>query len=329
MGSFFLDDFSEKNILLVEFLKGGFFMNMISIVVPCYNEEESVCLFYKEFVKRTMGLRERCNFEFVFVDDGSKDNTLKEIKIIKEKIHSDTIKYISFSRNFGKEAALYAGLQAATGDFVAVMDVDLQDPPELICKMYEDVSSGEYDCVATRRQTRKGEPVLRSLFSKMFYCFINKVSETEIIDGARDFRLMNRKMVDAILSLSEKNRFSKGLFSWVGFKTKWISYDNIERAVGKTKWNFWKLFKYAIEGILGYSSFLLFISGLFFVLGEISGFVLLILSIIKHSTILALFGTVFFLFGLISLFIMFLGMYISKIDKETKSRPIYIEKERG
>ena len=239
------------------------------------------------------------------------------------------IKYISFSRNFGKEAALYAGLQASTGDYVAVMDVDLQDPPELLEQMYTDVVSGEFDCVATRRQTRKGEPVLRSLFSKMFYKFINKISETEIVDGARDFRLMNRKMVNAVLSLSEKNRFSKGLFSWVGFRTKWISYDNIERAAGKTKWNFWKLFKYAVEGILGYSSFLLFVSGGFSVFGALAGLIFLILSLIKKSVFLALFGTVFLLFAIICLFILFLGLYISKIDKETKNRPIYIERERG
>ncbi len=304
-------------------------MDLISIVVPCYNEEESILLFYKEFAKRTLELRKKCNFEFIFVDDGSKDKTLEEIKKIKEKIHSDVIKYISFSRNFGKEAALYAGLQASTGDYVAVMDVDLQDPPELLEQMYADVVSGEFDCVATRRQTRKGEPVLRSLFSKMFYKFINKISETEIVDGARDFRLMNRKMVNAVLSLAEKSRFSKGLFSWVGFKTKWISYDNKERAAGKTKWNFWKLFKYAVEGILGYSSFLLFVSGGFSVFGGIAGLVFLILSLITKSVFLALFGAVFLLFAIICLFILFLGLYISKIDKETKNRPIYIERERG
>lgn len=304
-------------------------MDLISVVVPCYNEEESVLLFYKEFAKRTLELRKRCNYEFIFVDDGSKDKTLEEIKKIKEKIHSDTIKYISFSRNFGKEAALYAGLQASTGDYVAVMDVDLQDPPELLEEMYSSVVSGEYDCVATRRQTRKGEPVLRSVFSDMFYKLINKVSETEIINGARDFRLMNRKMVNAVLSLAEKSRFSKGMFSWVGFKTKWISYDNIERAAGKTKWNFWKLFKYAVEGILGYSSFLLFVSGCFSAFTGITGIVFLVLSIIKKSVFLALFGTVFLLFALLCLFILFLGLYISKIDKETKNRPIFIERERG
>lgn len=304
-------------------------MSLISVVIPCFNEEESIKLFYDEFVLRTASLRQKNKFELIFVDDGSKDGTLKIIKELVNSVHEDYIKYISFSRNFGKEAAIYAGLKESTGDFVSIMDVDLQDPPELLVEMYERIINNGLDCVATRRETRKGEPVVRSFFSRLFYNLINRFSETEIVDGARDFRLMTRLMTDAVLSLSEKNRFSKGLFSWVGFKAEWISYENVERRAGKTKWSFWKLFKYAVEGILGFTSSLLSLPAIFAVLGGIAGVVTLVLAIVKHSSIFAILCVGLFLFALLSLFIMNLGLYISKINKEVKDRPIYITKEIG
>ena len=227
---------------------------LISLVVPCYNEEESLPIFYKEASKiaQQMGISHGADFEFIFVDDGSKDHTLQ---IARELHRKDArVRYISFSRNFGKEAGIYAGLKAAKGDYVATMDADLQDPPSLLPEMLELLLSGEYDCAATRRTTREGEPPVRSWFAKKFYQIINKLSDTEIVDGARDFRLMSRKMTDAVLSMAEYNRFSKGIFSWVGFKTKWIDYKNVERVAGTTKWNFWGLLKYSIEGIVGFST---------------------------------------------------------------------------
>lgn len=304
-------------------------MSLISVIVPCYNEEESIKLFYDEFVLRTKSLRQNNKFELIFVDDGSKDNTLNIIKSLVNEISEDSIKYISFSRNFGKEAAIYAGLKESTGDYVSLMDVDLQDPPELLDEMYDKITSKGLDCVATRRETRKGEPVVRSFFARMFYKLINKFSETEIVDGARDFRLMTRQMTDAVLSLAEKSRFSKGIFSWVGFKTEWISYENVERKAGKTKWNFWKLFKYAVEGILGFTSSLLSLPAVFAVLGCIAGIVMLIFAIIKHSAIFTILCVGLFLFALLCMFMMILGLYISKITKEVKDRPVYIVRERG
>ena len=304
-------------------------MSLISVVIPCFNEDESIKLFYNEFVIRTASLRQKNKFELIFVDDGSKDGTLKIIKELVNSVHEDCIKYISFSRNFGKEAAIYAGLRESTGDFVSLMDVDLQDPPELLVGMYERIINNGLDCVATRRETRKGEPVVRSFFARMFYKLINKFSETEIVDGARDFRLMTRQMTNAVLSLVEKSRFSKGLFSWVGFKTEWISYENVERKAGKTKWNFWKLFKYAVEGILGFTSSLLSLPAIFAVLGGIAGTVTLVLAIVKQSSVFAILCVGLFLFSLLSLFIMNLGLYIAKINKEVKGRPIYITKEAG
>ena len=304
-------------------------MSLISVVVPCFNEEESIRLFYDEFVIRTVSLRQKNKFELIFVDDGSKDSTLKVIKELINSVNEDNIKYISFSRNFGKEAAIYAGLKESTGDFISIMDVDLQDPPELLVEMYERMINNGLDCVATRRETRKGEPVIRSFFARLFYKLINKFSETEIVDGARDFRLMTRQMVDAVLSLAEKNRFSKGLFSWVGFKTEWISYENVERRAGKTKWNFWKLFKYAVEGILGFTSSLLSLPAIFAALGGIAGTVTLVFAIIRQSSVFAILCVGLFLFSLLSLFIMNLGLYIAKINKEVKDRPIYITKETG
>ena len=237
----------------------------MSLVVPCYNEEEAIPIFYREALKVIEQLKDEFEFEFCFVDDGSKDRTLqcfKELRAKDERVH-----YVSFSRNFGKESALYAGLQLSTGDYVATLDVDLQDPPSLLPEMWRTIKESEgkedYDCVATRRVNRAGEPPIRSFFARMFYKIINKMSSTEIVDGARDFRLMKRKMVDAILRDAEYNRFTKGIYSWVGFHTKWIAFENVERSAGETKWSFWKLFLYSIEGILAYSTAPLAVASVF------------------------------------------------------------------
>ena len=223
---------------------------LISLIVPCYNEEEAMPLFYQEAarVAAQMEKSHSAEFEIIFVDDGSKDGTLR---VARELHDADPrVRYVSFSRNFGKEAGIYAGLKAAKGDYVATLDADLQDPPALLPEMLDALLTGDYDCAATRRTTREGEPPVRSWFARLFYRIINKMSDTEIVDGARDFRLMSRRMVDAVLEMSEYNRFSKGIFSWVGFKTKWFAYQNVERVAGQTKWNFWSLFKYSIEGIV-------------------------------------------------------------------------------
>lgn len=233
-------------------------MNKISIIVPCYNEEEVLEIFYNKITEISLGIN--ADFEYIFVDDGSKDKTLDIVREFSKK--DEHVRYVSFSRNFGKEAAMYAGLKESTGDYVAIMDADLQDPPELLNEMYQTLLTKEFDCVATKRQTRKGEKFIISWFSKMFYKIINKMSKTEIVNGARDYRLMSRRMVNSILEITEYNRFSKGIFSWVGFNTKWIAYDNRKRAAGKTKWNFWKLFIYAIDGITAFSTVPLLISTL-------------------------------------------------------------------
>ena len=230
---------------------------MISIVVPCYNEEESLPYFYEEMSK-VMKKMDYVKFELIFVEDGSKDKTLSMLKDLSKK--DDRVKYISFSRNFGKEAGMLAGLANAKGDYVAIMDADLQDPPKLIIEMYDILKDKEYDCVGLRRVTRKGEPPIRSFFAKCYYKLINKISDTEIVDGARDFRLMSRQMVNSILSLNENNRYSKGIFSWVGYNTKWLEYKNVERVAGTTKWSFFKLFKYSIQSIVAFSTFPLILS---------------------------------------------------------------------
>lgn len=302
---------------------------MISIIVPCYNEEETIEIFLREISKIENEISKRYNesFEYVFVDDGSTDNTLEILK-------RSNVKYISFSRNFGKEAGLYAGLRAAKGDYVAVMDVDLQDPPELLIEMYESLQSGEYDCVAAKRSTRKGEPAVRSFFAKCFYKLINRMSDTEIVDGARDYRLMTRKMTDALLSLKEYNRFSKGLFSWVGFKTKWLEYENIERSAGSTKWSFNKLFMYSLDGIMAFSVAPL-------ALASIIGIIMCILSIIMILIVIvktliwgdpvagypSLICAILFLSGTQMFFTGVLGQYLAKTYLETKNRPVYIVKD--
>ena len=302
-------------------------MKKLSVVVPCFNEEESIPLFYKELNKVISSMD--IDWEIIFVDDGSNDSTLEQIKKLRSE--DKTVRYISFSRNFGKEAAMMAGLETSQGDYVTIMDADLQDPPKLLPKMYDYVKNEDYDCVGTRRVTRKGEPRIRSFFARMFYRIINKLSKVEMVDGARDYRLMTRRMVDAIVSMKEYNRYSKGIFSFVGFKTKWLEYENIERVAGKTKWSFWKLFRYAIEGIVGYSTLPLIISafiGLFFCL---ISFVLIIIIVIKTliygdpvsgwpSMMCAI-----FLVGGIQLFVMgVMGSYLSKTYLETKKRPVYI-----
>lgn len=302
-------------------------MKKLSVVVPCFNEEESIPLFYKELNKVISSMD--IDWEIIFVDDGSNDSTLEQIKKLRSE--DKKVRYISFSRNFGKEAAMMAGLETSQGDYVTIMDADLQDPPKLLPKMYDYVKNKDYDCVGTRRVTRKGEPKIRSFFARMFYRIINKLSKVEMVDGARDYRLMTRRMVDAIVSMKEYNRYSKGIFSFVGFKTKWLEYENIERVAGKTKWSFWKLFRYAIEGIVGYSTLPLIISafiGLFFCL---ISFVLIIIIVIKTliygdpvsgwpSMMCAI-----FLVGGIQLFVMgVMGSYLSKTYLETKKRPVYI-----
>ena len=250
-------------------------MKKISIVVPCYNEEESIPLFYKE-VKKVFSERDE-KLEIIFVNDGSRDKSLEVMKKLAEE--DKCVKYIGFSRNFGKEACMYAGLENATGDYITIMDADLQDPPKLLPDMIKLIEEEDYDIVGTRRVTRKGEPPIRSFFARIFYKLINKMSNVEMVDGARDYRLMRRIVVDNILRLGEYNRYSKGLFSFVGFKTKWLEYENIERVAGETKWSFWKLFKYAIEGIVAFTTVPLVLSFIFGILFLIAAVVFFILAL--------------------------------------------------
>lgn len=304
----------------------------ISIIVPCYNEEEALPLFYAEIDKISKSMD--VNFELLFVNDGSKDKTLLELRKLAKK--DERVKYISFSRNFGKEAAMYAGFENSTGDYVAVMDADLQDPPVLLPVMYNAIVEDGYDSVATRRATRKGEPKIRSFFARMFYKIINKISKADIVDGARDYRLMTRQMVDAILSMGEYNRFSKGIFGWIGFNTKWIEYENVERVAGETKWSFWKLFAYSLEGITAFSTVPLTIASVFGILFCLVAFVLIIFIMIRTWC----FGDpvagwpsmvcIIFLVGGVQLFCTgIIGQYLSKTYLETKNRPIYIIKEKN
>ncbi len=309
-------------------------MKLISVVVPCYNEQEALPLFYAEIIKTADSLASRASFEFVFADDGSKDGTLEKLKELAKL--DERVKYVSFSRNFGKEAAMLAGLKKAAGDYVAIMDADLQDPPEMLSQMLERLESGECDCVATRRVTRKGEPKIRSFFARCFYRLINKMSDTEIVDGARDYRLMTRKMTDAIISLPEYNRFSKGIFSWVGFKTEWLEYENRERVAGQTKWSFWKLFAYSIEGIIGFSTTPLAVAsyaGLLFCLVAFIGIIFVIVRAGIWGDPVAGWPSlvcIISLIGGIQLFsIGILGQYLAKTYLETKKRPIYITKEEN
>lgn len=306
-------------------------MDNISVIIPCFNEEASLP-FYKEEILKVMQQMSSEEFELLFINDGSKDTTLP---LLKQYAAEDSrFKYVSFSRNFGKEAAIYAGLQHSTGDYVCIMDADLQDPPSLLPEMYDIVKNQGYDSVATRRVSRKGEPAIRSFFARMFYKIINRISDADIVDGARDYRLMNRAMVDAIVSMNEYNRFSKGIFGWVGFKTKWLEYENVERVAGETKWSFWKLFKYSIEGMTAFSVLPLQIASVFGVLFSSIAFIMIIVIIIRTL----IFGDptsgwpsmvciVMMIGGIQLLCIGILGQYLSKTYLETKHRPIYIEKE--
>ena len=302
----------------------------ISIVVPCYNEEETIELYYKE-MKKIMKQMKDVTFELIFVNDGSTDKTLD---ILRDLSKNKDVRYISFSRNFGKEAGIYAGLKYATGDYVGLMDVDLQDPPEMLIEMYNILEQKEYDCVATRRVSREGEPKIRSFFARMYYKIINKISKTEIVDGARDFRLMTRQMVDSILEVTEYNRFSKGIFSWVGYKTKWLEYKNVERAAGTSKWSFWKLFLYSLDSITAFSTVPLSIAAVFGILFCFVAFAIIIFIVIRTL----IFGDptsgwpsmacIMFLVGGVQLLCTgIIGQYLSKTYLEVKHRPVYIVKE--
>ncbi|NQN51098.1 glycosyltransferase family 2 protein [Streptococcus suis] len=306
---------------------------MISVIVPCFNEEEAIPYFYDamEKVRKEMGDQ----FEYIFVNDGSKDKTLTVLRQLSGQDRA--VRYLSFSRNFGKEAALYAGLQAAQGDLVTVMDVDLQDPPEMLMEMKAMLDGNpDLDCVGTRRVSRDGEPPIRSFFAKLFYKLMNKISQVEVVEGARDFRLMRRHMVDAILSVSEYNRFSKGIFAWVGFETEYLPYENVERVAGETSWSFWKLLSYSIEGIINFSDTPLNIASYTGFFTFLLSLVLMVFVVIKTlvfgdptigwpSTICI----ILFLGGLQLMTIGILGKYLAKVFLETKKRPIYIVKERS
>lgn len=307
-------------------------MQTISIVVPCYNEEENVRDFYDELMKNEPFFAENELVpEIIYVDDGSSDGTVAEVK--KLAALDGRVHLISFSRNFGKEAGIYAGLSKSTGDYVALMDADLQDPPALLPEMFGYIRDG-YDSVATRRVSRKGEPPIRSFFARQFYKLINRMSKTEIVDGARDYRLMTRQFVDSVLSMGEYNRFTKGIFSWVGFETRWLEYENIERTKGETKWSFWKLFIYAIDGIVAFTTAPLAIASFMGVLFCVLAFVLIVVTIIRKLVfgdptsgwpslvciISLVSGVQLFCIGII-------GQYMSKTYMEVKNRPIYLVKE--
>lgn len=303
---------------------------MISVIVPCYNEEESIPIFYEEINKVIKKMK--IKFELIFINDGSKDKTLSILRELAKK--DSKVRYISFSRNFGKEAGILAGLKEAKGDYVAMMDVDMQDPPELLIEMYDTLLNEEYDCVATRSISRNGYSFFRKLFTKWYYKIINKISKTTIVDGARDFRLMKRQMVDAVLSMEEYNRYSKGIFSWVGFDTKWITFENTERVAGTTKWNFFKLFAYSMESIVGFSTVPLLISSvvglIFFIISFIMILVIIFKTIIFGDPVSgwpSLVCIIFFVSGVQLFCIGIMGQYLSKTYLETKKRPIYIIKE--
>ena len=304
-------------------------MAKISIVVPCYNEAEVINIFYDELKKIQDELK--IDFEVIFVDDGSKDKTLD---LIREVSLNKGVRYISFSRNFGKEAAMLAGLKAATGEYVAVMDADLQDPPYLLKEMYNILKEGEYDSVATRRVSRKGEPIIRSFFARIYYKIINKISKTEIVDGARDYRLMTRQMVNSVLEVTEYNRFSKGIFSWVGYNTKWLEYENVERAAGTTSWSFFRLFLYSLESIVAFSTLPLLIASIFGILFCFIAFIIIVIIIIKTLVIgdptsgwPSMACIMFFIGGIQLLCTGIIGQYLAKTYLEVKKRPIYIIKE--
>lgn len=307
-------------------------MEKISVIVPCYNEENALPLFYEELQKNIKTFSQNVEFEILFINDGSKDHTLNVIKDLAKK--DSQIKYISFSRNFGKESAIYAGLENSTGDYVTLMDADLQDPPSLLKEMYRLVTEEKYDAVGTRRINRKGEPIIRSFFAKIFYKLINKMTPFEMVDGARDFVFMKRTVVNSLLSLKEYNRYSKGLFSFVGFDVKWLEYTNIPRIAGKTKWSFWKLTKYALEGITAFSTTPLLISSCIGLLFCLVSF-LMILVIIAKTLIFddptsgwpSLVCIIFMVSGIQLFSLGIIGQYLSKTYLEVKQRPLYFIKD--
>lgn len=309
-------------------------MKKLSIIVPCYNEEETVDLFYQAVEKVKPQLPITIEYEYLFVNDGSKDQTLARLRAL-QKEDPEQVHYLSFSRNFGKEAALYAGLQRSTGDYVVVMDADLQDPPEMLIEMMSLLEEDEnLDCVGTRRMDREGEPVIRSFFANCFYKMINWISETKMLSGVRDYRMMRRPMVNAVLELTEVNRFSKGIFSWVGFETKYLPYQNVERVAGETSWSFWSLFRYSLEGIVNFSDVPLVLStilGLITCLGALIGLIVIITKTLLFGDPTAgwpsLACIVLFIGGLQLFCLGIVGKYIGKIFSETKKRPIYIVKE--
>lgn len=303
----------------------------ISVIVSCYNEEKAIPLFYDE-INKISNKMNNIDFEFMFVNDGSKDKTLQIIRDFAKK--DSRVRFISFSRNFGKEAAMYAGLQNVTGDYITLMDADLQDPPSMLPEMYKIIKEEKYDQVGTRRVTRKGEPPIRSFFARCFYKLINKMSKVEMVDGARDYRLMTRQVVDSILTLKEYNRYSKGLFSFVGYNTKWLEYENVERVAGETKWSFWKLFKYAMEGIVAFTTAPLSVAAILGLIMCFIAFIAIVVIIVKTVAfgdpvggwpsmvciLLFVSGIQLFCMGII-------GQYLAKTYLETKNRPIYIVKE--
>lgn len=311
-------------------MQGGFDLKKLTLIVPCFNEQEALPFFYKEAISVLKNLN--YEYELLFINDGSKDNTLNILKDFADR--DACVKYISFSRNFGKEAAMYAGFCNATGDYVAIMDADMQDPPDLLPEMLKLIESGEYDSVATRRVSREGEPPIRSWFARRFYSLINKISDADIVDGARDFRLMRREMVDAIVAMGETNRFSKGIFGWIGFRTYWLPYENRERVAGTTKWNFWGLCKYAIDGIINFSEAPLSIASWFGIIMTAIAFIFLLFIVVRRlvygdpvagwaSTI-----CIIVFIGGIQLFCMgVMGQYIAKNYSESKHRPHYIVSE--
>jgi glucosyltransferase len=305
----------------------------ISTIIPCYNEEKVLQVLFDK-LHSIAELMPEVSFEYIFVDDGSKDETLS---IIRGFARDDSrVKYISFSRNFGKEAAMLAGMKMAKGDYVAILDADMQDPPSMLLEMYRGIKEEGYDCVAARRVTRKGEPKIRSFFARHFYKIMRKLSNTEIVDGARDFRLMTRQMTNAILSVCEYNRFSKGIFSWVGFRTKWLEYENIERVGGESKWSFWKLFLYSVDGIVAFSTAPLALSSLLGLFFCFIAFVTIVFTIVRQlvwggsaygwSSMVCI---ILFLSGIQLFCIGILGQYLSKTYLETKKRPIYIVREQN
>lgn len=310
-------------------------MSLLTVVVPCYNEEEAIPFFYEEMLKTIEVFNKdfpSVEFEMLFIDDGSKDKTLKVLREYNEK--DKRVRYVSFSRNFGKEAGIYAGLDNAKGDYVVIMDADLQDPPSLLPEMFKAVTEEGFDSAATRRVTRKGEPVIRSFFARMFYKLMARISKTEIVDGARDYRIMTRQMVDAILSMGEYNRFTKGIYGWVGFETKWFEYENVERVAGETKWSFWKLFMYSIEGVIGFSTAPLVISSFFGILCMLLAFIMIVFIIIRKliygdptSGWPSLVCIIMLIGGMQLSCIGIVGEYLAKTYLETKHRPIYIAKE--